>query len=146
MKVENSGNEMPMSEQCLANFNDANDQPAVEKLKNDISLKRDDNEDLEPLPFPTGPEVVTGLKRVQVVRSKEVNRTRSGLPIISEEHNVLEAVSTNTVCIVCGATGSGKTTQVPQFLYEAGYCQNGIIGKTKLFLIYDWRVFSFSNI
>ena len=33
----------------------------------------------------------------------------------------MEAVQENDVVIVCGETGSGKTTQVPQFLYEAGY-------------------------
>jgi ATP-dependent RNA helicase DHX37/DHR1 len=29
------------------------------------------------------------------------------------------------VVIICGETGSGKTTQVPQFLYEAGYASRG---------------------
>lgn len=33
--------------------------------------------------------------------------------------------------IVIGETGSGKTTQLAQFLYEDGYCSNGIIGCTQ---------------
>lgn len=33
----------------------------------------------------------------------------------------MEAITENAVSIICGETGSGKTTQVPQFLYEAGY-------------------------
>jgi hypothetical protein len=36
-----------------------------------------------------------------------------------------------TVVIVIGETGSGKTTQLGQFLYEEGYCQNGVIGCTQ---------------
>jgi pre-mRNA-splicing factor ATP-dependent RNA helicase DHX38/PRP16 len=36
-----------------------------------------------------------------------------------------------TVTIVVGETGSGKTTQLAQFLYEDGYCNHGIIGCTQ---------------
>ena len=43
------------------------------------------------------------------------------LPILGEEQQIIEMISENMVTIICGETGSGKTTQVPQFLYEAGY-------------------------
>lgn len=33
----------------------------------------------------------------------------------------MEAIKENPVVVLCGETGSGKTTQMPQFLYEAGY-------------------------
>lgn len=37
----------------------------------------------------------------------------------------MEAISANDCVVICGETGSGKTTQVPQFLYEAGYGSPG---------------------
>ena len=43
------------------------------------------------------------------------------LPICAEEQIIMETINNNSVVIICGETGSGKTTQVPQFLYEAGY-------------------------
>jgi len=46
---------------------------------------------------------------------------RLSLPILAEEQAVMEAINENDVTVLCGETGSGKTTQVPQFLYEAGY-------------------------
>ena len=36
-----------------------------------------------------------------------------------------------TVVVIVGETGSGKTTQLAQFLYEDGYCAYGIIGCTQ---------------
>lgn len=47
------------------------------------------------------------------------------LPILSEEHQILDLVQTNQTIVICGETGSGKTTQVPQFLYESGYTLRG---------------------
>ncbi|QLG72366.1 hypothetical protein HG535_0D00730 [Zygotorulaspora mrakii] len=58
---------------------------------------------------------------VDVKRPEEVNSVRMQLPVFGEEHKIMEAIHHNDVVIICGATGSGKTTQVPQFLYESGF-------------------------
>eukprot|EP00050_Salpingoeca_kvevrii_P021732 m.114735 g.114735 ORF g.114735 m.114735 type:complete len:1207 (-) comp9458_c0_seq1:121-3741(-) len=58
---------------------------------------------------------------VPVQRTPEIQARRLQLPIIREEHTIMEAINQNDVIILCGETGSGKTTQVPQFLYEAGF-------------------------
>ncbi|KAJ7541160.1 hypothetical protein O6H91_10G049000 [Diphasiastrum complanatum] len=74
---------------------------------------------------------------VQVCRPEEVEKSRSNLPIVMMEQEIMEAINENLVVIICGETGSGKTSQVPQFLYEAGYgssmCggRSGIIGVTQ---------------
>uniref|UniRef100_A0A672P3L7 RNA helicase n=1 Tax=Sinocyclocheilus grahami TaxID=75366 RepID=A0A672P3L7_SINGR len=45
---------------------------------------------------------------------------------------IMEAVREKECVVLSGETGSGKTTQVPQFLYEAGYASSGgIIGVTE---------------
>ena len=81
---------------------------------------REDSEDEESevtkKPKLLGPK----LKFVEVQRKEEIQNGRLELPILSEEGNILEAVNNNDVILICGETGSGKTTQVPQFLYEAG--------------------------
>lgn len=58
---------------------------------------------------------------VTVNRKPEVQQARLKLPVCGEEQVIMEAIRNNTVVIICGETGSGKTTQVPQFLYEAGF-------------------------
>ncbi|XP_050209530.1 ATP-dependent RNA helicase DEAH13-like isoform X2 [Mercurialis annua] len=68
---------------------------------------------------------VQGKSRVvHVVRPKEVEETRKDLPIVMMEQEIMEAINENSVVIVCGETGCGKTTQLPQFLYEAGFSSN----------------------
>lgn len=46
---------------------------------------------------------------------------RASLPVFKYKDLFLEAIDKNQVLIVVGETGSGKTTQLPQYLYEAGY-------------------------
>lgn len=67
--------------------------------------------------------VIMSVKRQPrlIDRTPEIIESRSKLPIIGEEQVIMEAVNENDVIIVVGETGSGKTTQLPQFLYEAGY-------------------------
>lgn len=74
---------------------------------------------------------------VRVSRPSEVEDKRKDLPIVMMEQEVMEAINENPSVIICGETGCGKTTQVPQFLYEAGFGSNlcttrgGIIGVTQ---------------
>ncbi|XP_065364159.1 probable ATP-dependent RNA helicase kurz [Calliphora vicina] len=69
---------------------------------------------------------------VPVLRDPEIQAARLKLPILAEEQQVMEVINENNIIIVAGETGSGKTTQIPQFLYEAGYCENGkLIGITE---------------
>ncbi|KAJ0979853.1 hypothetical protein J5N97_015327 [Dioscorea zingiberensis] len=74
---------------------------------------------------------------VHVSRPKEVEETRRDLPIVMMEQEIMEAINEHPVVIICGETGCGKTTQVPQFLYEAGFGskdhsdRKGMIGVTQ---------------
>ncbi|KAL1368963.1 hypothetical protein HN51_023103 [Arachis hypogaea] len=74
---------------------------------------------------------------VHVYRPAEVEEKRKDLPIVMMEQEIMEAINYHSSVIICGETGCGKTTQVPQFLYEAGYgsskshIHSGIIGVTQ---------------
>ncbi|XP_057695988.1 probable ATP-dependent RNA helicase DHX40 [Corythoichthys intestinalis] len=59
------------------------------------------------------------------------NRESKQLPIYKHKAKLVQAVNENTFLVVTGETGSGKTTQLPQYLYEAGFCKNGKICVTQ---------------
>ena len=46
---------------------------------------------------------------------------RKKLPIWSHKENIMQNVLQNQVTIVTGETGSGKTTQVPQFILDSSF-------------------------
>ncbi|KAL6203526.1 hypothetical protein ACLB2K_027226 [Fragaria x ananassa] len=55
---------------------------------------------------------------VNVSRPIEVENTRNDLPIVMMEQEIMEAVNDHSTVIICGETGCGKTTQVPQTLVD----------------------------
>ena len=53
------------------------------------------------------------------------------LPVYEQKQRILDALKDNQVIVVQSPTGSGKTTQLPVILHEAGYDSTGIIAVTQ---------------
>src|SRR5690606_18098324 len=53
------------------------------------------------------------------------------LPVVARREEISRAILNHQVVIVCGETGSGKTTQLPKICLELGFGQNGLIGHTQ---------------
>ena len=53
------------------------------------------------------------------------------LPVYEQKQRILDSLAKHQVIIVQSPTGSGKTTQIPVILHEAGYSDNGIIAVTQ---------------
>ena len=53
------------------------------------------------------------------------------LPICARREEIAKAISSHQVVIVCGETGSGKTTQLPKICLELGRGIEGLIGHTQ---------------
>ncbi|KAL6501384.1 Pre-mRNA-splicing factor ATP-dependent RNA helicase DEAH1 [Orobanche gracilis] len=72
---------------------------------------------------PEASAVKTALEKLQ--------SDRKTLPIYPYREELLQAVNDHQVLVIVGETGSGKTTQLPQYLHEAGYSKRGKIGCTQ---------------
>ena len=53
------------------------------------------------------------------------------LPVVARREEIARAIREHQVVIVCGETGSGKTTQLPKICLELGRGVNGLIGHTQ---------------
>lgn len=67
----------------------------------------------------------------EFAKSKTIAEQRKYLPIFSVREELLQVVRENQVVVVVGETGSGKTTQLTQYLHEDGYTTGGIVGCTQ---------------
>ncbi|WKY00534.1 hypothetical protein Q1695_014961 [Nippostrongylus brasiliensis] len=117
----------PASSSVPVSCHTTNEGPPVSAQE--IKVEADEEEPQKPVvaPVPT-----IQRHRVLIARDAAIESKRSQLPIYSEEVPIMEVINENIVTVVCGETGSGKTTQIPQFLYEAGYASSGqLIGVTE---------------
>ena len=63
--------------------------------------------------------------------TKSIREQRQYLPVFSVRDELLKVIRDNQIVIIVGETGSGKTTQLTQYLHEDGYSNNGMIGCTQ---------------
>ncbi|XP_036307347.1 probable ATP-dependent RNA helicase DHX40 isoform X2 [Pipistrellus kuhlii] len=77
------------------------------------------------------PSAVSGADREDKGCTSQEGGTTPTFPIQTQRKKLIQAVRDNSFLIVTGNTGSGKTTQLPKYLYEAGFSQHGMIGVTQ---------------
>ena len=63
--------------------------------------------------------------------TKTMKEQRADLPIYKLKRELCQAIADNQVLVVIGETGSGKTTQMTQYMGEMGFTSNGILGCTQ---------------
>ncbi|RDL37632.1 putative pre-mRNA splicing protein PRP2 [Venustampulla echinocandica] len=59
-------------------------------------------------------------------KALSMDETRKSLPIYAYRDQFLAALEEYQILVIVGETGSGKTTQLPQYLHEAGYTKDGL--------------------
>ena len=64
-------------------------------------------------------------------KKKTLSQQRQFLPAYAVKQEVLRIIRENPVVVIVGETGSGKTTQLTQYLHEDGYSKYGMIGCTQ---------------
>ncbi|CDU25540.1 probable ATP dependent RNA helicase [Sporisorium scitamineum] len=65
------------------------------------------------------------------ITNLSMQEQRQSLPIFKLRQQLVQAIRDNQVLIVVGDTGSGKTTQMTQYLAEEGFADRGKIGCTQ---------------
>ncbi|CEP01822.1 hypothetical protein PBRA_008764 [Plasmodiophora brassicae] len=64
-------------------------------------------------------------------KTKTLKQQRQYLPIFSCRDELMRVIRDNQVVVIIGETGSGKTTQMTQYLHEEGYTSLGVVGCTQ---------------
>eukprot|EP00756_Hemistasia_phaeocysticola_P012782 Hpha_TRINITY_DN15227_c1_g8::TRINITY_DN15227_c1_g8_i2::g.65300::m.65300/K12813/DHX16; pre-mRNA-splicing factor ATP-dependent RNA helicase DHX16 len=76
-------------------------------------------------PILTEKELKAAEEQAKKRRVMEIQEVRKMLPIYELRDQLISAIRDHQVLIMVGETGSGKTTQLAQYLYEAGFCGAG---------------------
>ena len=101
---------------------------SLDKLKADQKADRDIAKPFEDLQSRLTESLAARTARANSIPELEYP---GDLPVAERKDDILKAIIENQVVIVCGETGSGKTTQLPKICLEAGRGVAGYIGHTQ---------------
>uniref|UniRef100_A0A1I7ZLV8 RNA helicase n=1 Tax=Steinernema glaseri TaxID=37863 RepID=A0A1I7ZLV8_9BILA len=100
-----------------------------------IKEKKEDDDQGDGSNYKDSQKFASHLKDTEAVSSfaleKTIKEQREFLPVFAVRQKMLSVIRDNSVVIIVGETGSGKTTQLAQYLLEDGYGENGMIGCTQ---------------
>ncbi|KAG2597581.1 ATP-dependent RNA helicase DEAH12, chloroplastic-like [Panicum virgatum] len=100
-------------------------QAAMRSIQRAMLREADDYEGVDVFGSVQGVEVDSA--RVHKIMLRECRRLKEGLPIYAYRRRILNHIFTNQVMILIGETGSGKSTQLVQFLADSGLAAGGSI-------------------
>ncbi|CCF58684.1 hypothetical protein KAFR_0F00870 [Kazachstania africana CBS 2517] len=104
------------------NYDYVFDEKAMIDFTSDNEDLYSETEEVEEEVFPEEQKLLDSLEKEEN-RILSVKESRKLLPVYQYRDKLMKAVKENQVLIVVGETGSGKTTQLPQYLFEDGYTQ-----------------------
>ncbi|KAL1940616.1 hypothetical protein VTO73DRAFT_8051 [Trametes versicolor] len=115
---------------ALGNIMGVKDEDAAADAEAEAKAKTEGEEDYKgESKFSTHMKTSAGVSNF--ARTRTLKEQREYLPAFACREELMKVIRENQVIVVVGETGSGKTTQLAQFLYEDGYCSYGIIGCTQ---------------
>lgn len=78
----------------------------------------------------------------QAQQKESIQAVRRSLPVFPFREELLAAIASHQVLIIEGETGSGKTTQIPQYLFEeVSHCSQGPMSPRAQALSLSWQTF-----
>lgn len=92
-------------------------------LKRKLSDQENGNGEKAKRPRPGGP--------ADQVEAQRILAQRRALPMFAARRRFLEEMGRHDSAVLVGETGSGKTTQVPQFIHEARLDSDGAVAITQ---------------
>ncbi|XP_071785736.1 pre-mRNA-splicing factor ATP-dependent RNA helicase PRP16-like isoform X1 [Asterias amurensis] len=106
------------------------------KLGNIMGVEKKDEKEAEDVNYKSQQQFADHMKEKTQASSdfalkKTLKQQREFLPIYATRNELLNVIRDNSVVIIVGETGSGKTTQLTQYLQEEGYSNYGMIGCTQ---------------
>ena len=110
-------------------WNDPMVNPSERRFASDLRQPQDGQR--AAIDLPEWKKIATGKGELGKRTMMSMKEQRESLPAFKMRKQFLEAVHQYQLMVVVGDTGSGKTTQLTQYLAEDGFANNGVIGCTQ---------------
>lgn len=96
-----------------------------------VARPKDEMEDLSRNDFKNEHRFKDHINEEEKLDQTKITQQRQYLPAFAVRNELLQVIRDNNIVIVVGETGSGKTTQLTQYLHEEGYTKYGMVGCTQ---------------